>query len=245
MNVFFAGYRKWAFAIAKGLVETKSSKWHLTGTLSPNSTEADFSALPIPSWTIDPTQMHTLDMLHKIAAEKPDVILFYGWSWMIPKEIYNTYLCLILHPSPLPKYRGGSPLQHQIINGEKISAVTILQVTDGLDAGAIYSQTLFSLSGTLQQIFSRIEKTGLNDTKKVLDGISDNTLTPFLQDDSSATVFRRRKPEDSEITNEALQKKTGEELYNFIRALSDPYPNAYIVGNDNKKVYIKSAALEE
>src|SRR3990167_6471449 len=57
-----------------------------------------------------------------------DVILYYGWSWMIPKEIYENKLCLILHTSLLPKYRGGSPLQNQIMAGEIQSAVTICRV---------------------------------------------------------------------------------------------------------------------
>ena len=46
-----------------------------------------------------------------------NLILFIGWSWIIPKEITDKYLCLGIHPSDLPNYRGGSPLQHQIING--------------------------------------------------------------------------------------------------------------------------------
>ena len=45
----------------------------------------------------------------------PDIILFYGWSWIIKEEIINSFPCIMLHPSPLPKYRGGSPIQNQII----------------------------------------------------------------------------------------------------------------------------------
>ena len=46
----------------------------------------------------------------------PDIILFYGWSSIIPNEIIDKYKCLMLHPSALPKFRGGSPIQNQIIN---------------------------------------------------------------------------------------------------------------------------------
>ncbi|SVE63951.1 uncharacterized protein METZ01_LOCUS516805, partial [marine metagenome] len=55
----------------------------------------------------------------------PDIILFYGWSWIISETIVNTYKCIMLHPSKLPKYRGGSPIQNQIIDGEIESAVTL------------------------------------------------------------------------------------------------------------------------
>ena len=55
----------------------------------------------------------------------PDLILFYGWSWLVSKEIINNYQCVMLHPSPLPKYRGGSPIQNQIINNEKVDDIDL------------------------------------------------------------------------------------------------------------------------
>lgn len=172
---------------------------------------------------------------------KADVVLYYGWSKIIPEEIYKNKLCLILHPSPLPKYRGGSPLQHQIMAGEKISAVTICQVTENIDAGDIYSQTPFSLDGTLDDIFKRITITGYLDTIKILERIENGTIKPIKQDDSKATYFKRRTPEESEIKD--IKKMTAEKLHNFIRALADPYPNAYIVCKDGKKVYFTGSHL--
>jgi len=68
---------------------------------------------------------------------KPDVIFLYGWSWIVPKEIVENYTCLCLHPSKLPKYRGGTPIQNQIMNEEYQSAVTIFKMGVGLDDGDI------------------------------------------------------------------------------------------------------------
>ena len=172
-----------------------------------------------------------------------DVILYYGWSKMIPAKIYKKKLCLILHPSLLPKYRGGSPLQHQIINGEKKSAVTICRVTDKLDAGHIYSQSPFSLHGSLDDIFARIVDIGIRDTIKVLKGIENGTLMPKVQDDKKATVYKRRKPQESELTSHDFEYWTSKELHNFIRALNDPYPNAFIKCKDGKKLYITGSHL--
>ena len=61
----------------------------------------------------------------------PDIILWYGWSWIVPDRILDKYTSLCLHPSPLPKYRGGSPIQNQIIDGVKTSAVTIFKMGKG------------------------------------------------------------------------------------------------------------------
>ncbi len=83
--------------------------------------------------------------LENIQRYNPDIVLFYGWSWKVPSEIIKRYLCLCLHPSPLPKYRGGSPLQHQILNGEAMSAISIFRMIDEIDAGDLCSQVLFPL----------------------------------------------------------------------------------------------------
>ena len=89
-----------------------------------------------------------------------DVLFFLGWSWIIEDEIVNNYRCICLHPSPLPKYRGGSPIQHQIINGEKNSSITFFEMNKKLDAGKILHQREFSLKGELNDIFKRIISLG-------------------------------------------------------------------------------------
>lgn len=75
-------------------------------------------------------------------------------------ETINNYLCICLHPSPLPRYRGGSPIQNQIINGEVESAVTYFKMNNEIDAGPIIWQQNFSLDGDLKDVFSRISETG-------------------------------------------------------------------------------------
>jgi len=78
------------------------------------------------------------DELNKILNEnKIDYIFFLGWSWILKKDILDNYICICLHPSKLPLYRGGSPIQHQIINGEKISAVTFFIMDEKVDHGPI------------------------------------------------------------------------------------------------------------
>ena len=59
----------------------------------------------------------------------------------------------MLHPSPLPKYRGGSPIQNQIIDGKLHSAVTIFLMDNGIDTGPIAEQKYLSLEGTIEKIF--------------------------------------------------------------------------------------------
>jgi len=172
---------------------------------------------------------------------KPDLILWYGWSWIVEDIFVNDYESIMLHPTPLPKYRGGSPIQNQIINGEKLGAVSLFRMNEGLDKGDIYQQLPISLTGSLDDIFRRISDLGFAATCNIIDG--NYTLTP--QDNSQSTYFKRRRPKDSEITIEELEKKTSEYLYNKVRMLADPYPNAYIKTIDGKKLIIKEVIISE
>lgn len=171
----------------------------------------------------------------------PDLILFYGWSWIIEQKLINEFQCLMLHPSPLPKYRGGSPIQNQIINGEDTSAVTIFLMDEGMDTGPILAQKEISLLGNLSEIFDRMTAIGVELTRKILK----EGLHPVPQDDSKATICKRRKPQDSEITLEEIQTKPARYLHDKIRMLQDPYPNAYIVTADGKKLYLTQSSIGE
>jgi methionyl-tRNA formyltransferase len=173
--------------------------------------------------------------------QEEDIIFFLGWSWIIPDDIVEKYNCICLHPSPLPKYRGGSPLQHQIINGESISAVTYFRMTDELDAGPILFQEEFSLIGDLKDVINRIIPLGIKGIFLILS----NDIQEKNQDTSEATYYKRRKPIESEITLDEISNVTAKQLYNKIRALQDPYPNAYIKCNDGSKLYITRASYEK
>ena len=170
----------------------------------------------------------------------PDYILFYGWSWIIDQDLIKSFKCIMLHPSPLPKYRGGSPIQNQIINGEKHSAVTLFLMDDGIDTGDILAQQYLSLEGNLSDIFDRITETGKILTENVLKG----EFHRRKQNDSESTYFKRRKPSQSEITIEEIQTKSGEYLHNKIRMLQSPYPNSFIRTADGKKLKIILSELE-
>lgn len=171
---------------------------------------------------------------------EPDLVLFYGWSWMVSEEIVSRYKCLMLHPSPLPRYRGGSPIQNQIIAGETDSRVTIFQMNSDLDAGPILQSCALDLTGSLNQIFSRIEEAGVELTLNILKG----QFKALEQNHAEATYCKRRGTEESEITQEELKSATALYLYNKIRMLSDPYPNAYIRCGDGAKLYIKLAECD-
>jgi len=178
-----------------------------------------------------------------INAFKPDLILFYGWSWRVPDWVIDNYIALCLHPSPLPKYRGGSPIQNQIINGEKESAVSIFRMTHDVDAGLLCAQVSFPLIGNMREILARIRHIGIEETNRIIKEYMSGGIR-FWPQKGDATSYQRRKPEESEITKGELATASAEYLYNKIRALQDPYPNAFIECHSGTKLYITEAHLD-
>ena len=170
---------------------------------------------------------------------KPDIIFFVGWSWVVPKEITDAYPCLCLHPSPLPKYRGGSPIQNQIINGETDSAATIFKMGDEMDAGDIIKQSPLSLDGYLDDILNRIEAVGRNLLYEIIEDYTWDAVQGKVQDDSVATWYPRRRPEYSELRPIDLTEFSAKQIYDMVRCLQPPYPEVFINCKEGKLILEK------
>lgn len=243
MNIIYCGYRKWAFDILKK-ISNSSRNWKINLVVTTKEKEADYKIDDAETVEINPNKISDINILDKFKSKKPSYILFYGWSWLVPKSILDIAPCICLHPSPLPKYKGGSPLQHQIINGEREGAVTLFFMTERLDDGDILSQDSFSLDGDLDDILRRIEDIGAESTIKTLDRLQKGEKFAKPQDSKAATVYKRRTPEQSEIKIGDFRAKTAQQLHNIVRALQDPYPNAFVACRDGTKLYILKTKFE-
>jgi methionyl-tRNA formyltransferase len=215
MRVACIGYRTWALKIYTGLIESTNN----TFLMIRDKNEISYT---------------------EFEAFKPELILFYGWSNYVPKEIIKKYTCLMLHPSPLPKFRGGSPIQNQIIRGITDSAVTIFRMNEEVDSGEIWASEYLNLDGGIADIFDRISEIGLRLSMKILN----RDFQPYKQNDSESSFYPRRKPEESEITMKEVKQETGIYLFNKIRMLQYPYPNAFIKTKDGFKLRILKAELD-
>jgi len=115
----------------------------------------------------------------------------------------------------------------------------MFKMSAGLEEGDIIRQIPMSLQGNIGDIFSRMTTLGFAGTCDFLK--NGYNLKP--QDHSAATLFKRRKPADSEITLDEIQNQTREYLCNKIRMLTPPYPNAFIKDKEGKRLYITSAHI--
>jgi len=139
----------------------------------------------------------------------------------------------------LPKYRGGSPIQNQIIDGVIRSSLTAFVMDDGVDTGPICGTASINLTGNLSDVLESISsasKTVFNQITTYY--LAHGEIASVPQNEEHATYYPRRKPEQSEIKLEDFIDCTSTQLHNKIRSLQFPYPNAYIVCGDGKKLFI-------
>jgi methionyl-tRNA formyltransferase len=216
INVVFCGYRDWAICIFEDVKKHKNI--NVKNIIRSFQEYKEFEEHP---------------------QNDIDLILFIGWSWIIPDYFIERYLCIGIHPSDLPQFRGGSPIQNQIINGITQSKVSLITLSNKLDAGEIWIKEDLSLIGdSIDDIFDNISQSSILLLNKFFDDYPN--LKPEIQDVSKGSYFKRRKPEESKLNVDDFHKLTLQELYNFIRSLTDPYPNAFIEDNDGNRLIFKN-----
>ena len=188
------------------------------------------------------TVMSDDELLSRLAGNAKEIkaIIFIGWSSIIPKNIIDSYLCVCYHPSDLPKYRGGSPIQNQIIDGLKSTFGTLFKMGSGIDSGPIYSKAPLSLEGNMPDIFSSLELNAYFLISTFIKDLQNNNILYFEdQNELEASFCKRRTPEMSEISLNDFSTKSAEELFNKIRSLGDPYPNAFFRTIDGRTLLFK------
>ncbi|RLA83596.1 MAG: methionyl-tRNA formyltransferase [Epsilonproteobacteria bacterium] len=158
----------------------------------------------------------------------PKYIFFPHWSWIIPKEIYNNFDCVVFHMTDLPYGRGGSPMQNLIVREVYDTKISALKVDDGMDTGDIYLKEDFNVSlGSAEENFMKLSNIVFN---KMIPKFLTSNLIPTKQV-GDIVNFKRRIPAESNIN--ILKDKSLNKLYDFIRMLdAEGYPKAYLKLDD-------------
>jgi len=163
----------------------------------------------------------TEEFIQKI---NPNYIFFLHWSWIIPKNIYNNFNCVLFHMTDLPYGRGGSPLQNLIMNKVYKTKISAIKVSENIDSGDIYLKENLDIStGSAQDIFKRSSQITF---EKMIPEFLSSKLSAKEQSGEIVT-FKRRTPEQSSI--KTVKDLSLTSLYDFIRMLDgEGYPKAYI-----------------
>ena len=187
------------------------------------------------------------DLISFIENEKsPANLFFIGWSEIIEKEFVDQHNCYCLHPSLLPKFKGGSPFQNQMINGADKSGITIFKMDEYIDNGPIFYQAEFDIKNLELDDFIKLTTIyGFVGFKQLTEKIIYNNKITLNEQSGESSYFKRRTPSVSEITFDEIQSKLAIDLKNKVNSLKEPYPLAYISCKEGTKLYLKSVIAEE
>ncbi|MDB2461207.1 methionyl-tRNA formyltransferase [Gammaproteobacteria bacterium] len=145
----------------------------------------------------------TIKETDALAEIKPDLVIVVAYGLMLTKEFMSIpkFGCINVHPSLLPRWRGAAPIQRSIEAGDKLSGVTIMQMTEGLDKGDIIYQEPVDIkendSSTIMH--DKFITIGISSLKITLDSIVENNYMLHPQDDSLATYAKKITKTEAKI----------------------------------------------
>lgn len=166
----------------------------------------------------------------KVASElfalRPDIFVAASYGKLIPNSLLEIpKYRLNVHPSLLPKYRGAAPIHWPILNGDKETGVTLLDIAEKLDAGDIYYQEKIKIDPRTNaaQLASELARFSYGILKKVLAQVKEGKLRGVPQNEAEATLAPQLSKQDGELS---LAVMTAEEMDRKVRGLQ-PWPGAY------------------
>jgi len=162
-----------------------------------------------------------------VRASRPDLCIVVGWYWLISASLLEevAHGWIGVHNSTLPRYRGGSPLVWQMINGEPRAGFSIFSFTSGMDDGPLWAQDDVPIEADdhVQHVLDKLEVATLSALRRVYPAILDGTMTPSPQGTADVSYCAQRYPEDGVID----WGRPAQAVFDFIRAQSAPYPGAF------------------
>lgn len=255
IKTILIGTPEFAVRIFKKLKEVELPSVEIMGVVTvedkPVGRKQELTPSPIKKWALG-VKLPILQ-LEKLNA---DLIIAAAYGQIIPKEILEIvdprlgrakFGALNIHPSLLPKYRGASPIQTAILNGDKETGITIILMDEKMDHGDIVASSKFKVPGskiTYNELSEKLADLGADLLIKTLPNWIEGKIKPRPQDHSKATFTKIIKKEDGKID----WNKSAEEIERMMRAL-DPWPGTFTslkskVKSQKLKV-LKAEALKE
>lgn len=190
--------------------------------------------LGIPVYQYDRISREGVDDLREL---NPDIAVTAAFGQILSREILSIpkYGVVNIHASLLPKYRGSSPIQWAVINGDEYSGVTIMQTAYEVDSGDIIKQYPLKIGDkeTAGELFDRLASLGADAIIEVLDDIDSGKAINIKQDDSQATFCKMLTKQDGKINFD----KSFREIDCHVRGMT-PWPSAFCEIDGTKlKVY--------
>jgi len=194
---------------------------------SPVKITAEKNAIPV----FQPLKMR--EEIENIKSQNPDLIIVAAYGKIIPQEILDIskFQCINIHPSLLPKYRGASPLQNTLLNGEKETGTTIMLMSAEVDAGDILAQEKTEVlpKEKLPEFSERMADLSAKLLVKILPDWLEGKIIPQKQDAAQASFCQMLQKEAGQIN----WNDSAESIFNRYRAFY-PWPGIFTFWNEQR-----------
>jgi len=179
---------------------------------------------------LQPQRLRNPEAVAELAEYKPDLIVTAAYGQILAKSVLDMppLGCLNVHGSLLPAYRGGAPIQRSIINGEKVTGITLMYMAEGLDTGDMIARVEVPIEDddTAGTMFDKLSLAGARLLKEQLPTLVQGKVAAEPQDESKATYAPNLTREDEKID----WTKTSRQIYDQIRGLV-PYSGGFTLWN--------------
>ncbi|AIQ52351.1 methionyl-tRNA formyltransferase [Paenibacillus sp. FSL R7-0331] len=197
-------------------------------TLMPTPVKEAALALGLP--VLQPERLRRPEAVAELAGYAPDLIVTAAYGQILPKSVLDLPPngCVNVHGSLLPKYRGGAPIQRCIINGEKVTGVTLMYMAEGLDTGDMISRVEVPIGDedTAGDLFDKLSTAGRDLLKSEMPRLAEGRVDAVKQDDNEATYAPNLSRDDERIDWTAGSL----DIFNRIRGLV-PFSGAFTLWN--------------
>lgn len=191
-----------------------------------------------------PQKVKTEEFVNILRGIQPELIVVAAFGQFLSKEILDLpkYGCINVHASLLPKYRGAAPIQYAIINGEKESGVTIMQMDIGMDTGAMLSKVIVPISEntTMGELHDELKIKGAALLLDTIDLIADGTAVAVPQDNNAASY--------ATLLDRSMEhidwNRSARDVHNLIRGFN-PAPSTFTKLPNGKGLKIWGSRLSD
>lgn len=244
MKVVFMGTPDFAVPILEKLIESHEVLAVITQPDKPKGRGKKVLFTPVKECALkrnievlQPIKIKDVYFIEELKKYAADIFVVAAYGQILPESVLfmPKYGSINVHGSLLPKYRGAAPIQWAVIDGEKTTGVTIMQMDKGLDTGDMILKKSFDIlpRDTSADVYDKMARIGAEALTEALELIQKGEAVREKQDDSLSTYAKMITKETGKID----WSKSSGQIINLIRGLN-PWPIAYTsYGDDVIKIW--------
>jgi len=191
-----------------------------------------------------PHILKTEESVNRLKEFDADIYVVVAYGKLLSKEILDIprFGCVNVHASLLPKYRGSAPIQWSIIDGERVTGVTVMQMDEGMDTGDMLFKAAVEIDDkdTADSLYDKLSEAGAALIVDALDAIEKGDIHPVKQDDTQATYAKMLNKSLGHVN----YAKSADEIERLVRGLNS-WPGTYSYINGKSLKIWEAKVLDE